>query len=172
MSRAPLFAWLCLGVWATWIFALQGLWAASGARRWTPDLGLLLLVGLTLRLGPARARWAALWVALVRIAFSADPPLAILVGYLGFVGVCHFVRGAIELERPLARALLAGAGAALCAWLWTGARALELAADGIHAPLQHFAWPSALATGLAALVCAPALGRLPGLTALARRRGP
>jgi hypothetical protein len=171
VSRAPLFAWLCLGVWGTWIFALQGLLASSALRRWTPDLGLLLLVALTLRLGPARARWAAAWVALLRVGFSADPPLAILAAYLGFVGVCHLVREAIDLERPLARALLACAGALGCAWLWTSARALELAADGIHAPLERFAWPSALATGLAALVLAPALGRLPGLSPLARRRG-
>lgn len=170
MSGTPLFAWLCLFVWGTWIFALQGLLASSSLARWTPDLGLLLLVALTLRLGPARARWAAAWVALLRIAFSADPPLAILAAYLGFVGACHFVREAIDLERPLARALLASVGALGSAWLWTSARALELAADGIHAPLERLAWPSALSTGLAALCLAPVLGRLPGLSPLARRR--
>lgn len=171
MSRAPLSAWLCLVVWGAWLFALQGVVAASGSlRAWTPDLGLVLLLALVVRLRSSRALWAAAWVALVRAAFSADPPLAILCGYLGFVGACRLVRAGVELERPLVRGLVAFGGASLCAWLWTSARAQELAAGGPGAPLARFAWTSALATGLVALALGRAPGRLPGLSGLARRR--
>jgi len=136
---------------------------------------VLLLFALTCRAAPPRARWAAVWVALLRTAFSADPPLAILAGYLGFVGVCHFVRGALELDRPLVRAVIACLGAALLARLWTAAQANELASlgsPGVGAGLVSFAWTNALATGLAALLLGTALARLPGLRPLWRRAGP
>lgn len=174
MSRAPLFAWLCLFVWGAWLFAFQGLLASSPSlAAWTPEGGVLLLFALTCRAAPPRARWAALWLALLRTAFSADPPLAILAGYLGFVGACHLVRGALELDRPLVRAVIACLGAALLARLWTAAQARELAALGVGAAgLAGFAWTNALATGLAALLLGAGLARLPGLRPLWRRAGP
>ena len=137
-----------------------------------PEGGLLLLLALASRVPPARARWIAAWVALLRSATSADPPLAIAVGYLGFVGVCNLVRDVVELDRPLVRAVVAGTGAALLARLLTAARAAELARAGIGTAVGDYAWTNALATALAALLLGQLLARLPGLRPLWRRAGP
>ena len=172
MTRAPLFAWACLVVWAVWLFALQGLWATSRFGAWVPDVGLVLLLGLILRVTPRRARWAAVWIAVARIAFGADPPVAVLAGYLGFVGFCRALRGAVELERPLVRAVLGGLGAALLAFFWTAAREIEIDRHGVSPHLQGFYWQSAAATALAALLLGALPARLPGLVPLWKRRGP
>lgn len=172
MSRAPLFAWGCLLVWSTWLFALQGLLAANPRLgSWTPDAGLLFCFALLLALPESRARWAAVWIALARTAFGADPPLAVLAGYLGFVGLCHAARTVFDLERPLVRGLVAGLGAAGLARFWSAARAQALAAEGVRVPaLETFAWTGAATTAVAALLLLPALARLPGLQPLRRRR--
>ena len=170
MTRAPLFAWLCLVVWAVWLFALQGGLALSGFGRWTPDVGVVLLIALTARVSSARARWAAAWVALARISYGGDPPLAVLAGYLGFVGLCHVVRSAVELERPLVRALLCGLSAALLAWFWSSAHGMSRSTHGVDVALASFAWTSALSTALVALACGGWLGALPGLSPLWTRR--
>ena len=170
MTRAPLFAWVCLIVWAVWLFALQGSLAASSLARWTPDLGVVLLLALTARLTTARARWAAFWIACARISFSGDPALAIVAGYLGFVGLCRVLRAAVELDRPLVRGLLGGLSALVLAWFWTNAYAFGRPSYGVDANLATFQTTGAVATALTALVLGGLVTRLPGLSPLWSRR--
>ena len=172
MKRAPLLAWVLLFLYGVWALALQGLLAAPrllGAC--APDLGLVLLLALGARLVPARARVAAVLIALARAGFSADPPAAELAGYLGAVGLSAALRAGLEIDRPLARALLAGLLSLLLTAFWLAVRMVALAAEpGGRGLGEALLWPGALATAAAALFLAPALRRLPGLADLWRGR--
>jgi hypothetical protein len=175
VRRSVLPAWACLVVWSAWLAALQGGLVSSrvfGA--WVPDLGLVLLVGLAARIPRARARPLALAIAAVRVAFSTDPPLAILAGYLAAAEALVALRGIVEVDRLLPRALAAGLAALGLAAFWTLARGQELALRGLAAPgspLGPGAWASAAATATAAALCLPHARRLPGLSPLWRGRG-
>jgi hypothetical protein len=171
VTRARAVAWVSLLVWAAWLFALQGLFASSRvAGSWVPDLGLLLLLALEGRLREGgrlpqrRLLVAALVIALARAAFSSDPPLALAAGYLGVAGVLGALRQWVELDHPFARATLAGGAALALGAFWI------LSAELPNEVLRALPWEPALATAAAAVVVLPALGRLPGLTPLARAR--
>lgn len=172
MRRAPLLAWLALTVYGLWLFALQGMLASPrllGA--WTPDLGLVLLLSLGAGLRPSRLRIAACLVALARAGVGADPPAALLAGYLGVAGVSGTLRSGLEIDHPLPRTILAGACAWILARFWIATRSIALAAGpGAHALDGIRAWPGAVATAAAALLLAPVLPKLPGLAALRRRQ--
>ena len=162
--------WILLFLWAAWLFALQGLAASSaGLGPWTPELGLVLLLALDGRVSPGRTRLAACLIAGARIAFSADPPLAVLAGYLGAVGFSGALREILDVDRGLARALLAGVLTLLLVGFWNLSRTLELAAEGLFAPAPGLAWRTAATTAIATLCLAPLLLRLPGITPLWRR---
>ena len=179
MSRGPLLPWLLLALWSTWLHAAQG-WLAQGLGPWTPDLGLVLLLGLAAKLAPEQLPPLALAVGLGRLAVSVDPPAAVLAAVLGVTLLARGLRTMLELEGPLQRTLLAGACAALvAAWLEHVHLARAVHAAGAAGALPRTfeglaagapTWRLALATGLAALVLAPLLVRLPGLTPLRRRR--
>ena len=171
MKRSPALAWLLLLVWSAWLLALQGLFAARAAvGAWTPDLGLVLLLGLGAGLGRRQAVLAALIVAGARTAFTSDPPLAVLVGYLAVIGVAGWLRGVLEIDRPLARVLVAAVLTLVLAAYWSLASRIALGPDALALPPPGWAWTNALATGAAALVLAPLLMRLPGLSPLRRAR--
>jgi hypothetical protein len=168
VSGSRRLAWALLVLWSAWLFALQGLFAGSRAGDWAPDLGLILILALDARMPTARARVAALCVAAARIACSTDPPLAVVAGYLGAVACFGALRELVEIDRPLARAVLAGVLAlALASW-WILCRSLATPYYGAQVPVIDLAWRSALSTGLCALVLFPLLARLPGVSPLWR----
>jgi hypothetical protein len=161
-------AWVLFVVYALWLLALQGLLARPhrlGA--WTPDLGLVLLVAWSARLGSGRAALAALLVAFARTALGADAPVALAAGYLGVVLLHGVLRTGIEVDRGPARAVLAGLLAfGFGALVSSGPAALLAGASTPSARLVPFA----VASALAAALLGPLLVRLPGLRPLRGRR--
>ena len=169
------FGWCLLLVWAAWLFALQG-WLASsdGVGAWTPELGIVLLLALGSKLRGADAFLALFLVSGARMAFSTDPPLAILAGY-GFLAlVARWLERFVEIDRPVARAALAAFAAYVLGSYWSATRSLAIAADGILAvpPEASAAPPFAgiVATAACAVALGPLLLRLPGTSLLWRRR--
>ncbi|MEW6074450.1 MAG: hypothetical protein AB1726_17880 [Planctomycetota bacterium] len=171
MTRgAPFVVWLLLVVWGAWLFAVQGALASLPALgQWVPDAGLLLLLALDARLERREARIAAGLVALARVAFTADPPLAVLAGYLAVVWIAGRLREIVEIDRPLSRALLAGLLAAALSAFWIASRTLALGPAAAFPAGGGIVLRGALATAAAALLLPPLLARLPGLTPLGRR---
>lgn len=170
MTRAPGISWVLVGVWSAWLFGLQGLCASSASLgRWTPDLGLVFLLALEGRLTRSRARGLALCIAAARIAVGTDPPIAVVVGYLGIVGLASWLRSMVEIDNPLPRALLAAAGTLLLASYWQVCQGIALAGE-VPAVQAFSLWPHLVGTAAAALVLAPMLARLPGISPLWRRR--
>lgn len=162
--------WIVLAVWTAWLFALQGWLASSGLGPWAPETGLVLLCIVGERVTRRRALVAALWIACVRIAFSADPPVAILAGYLGVAFAHQLLGSAIALDHPLVRALFSFAALLVLASFLGFARSLELSGLYGLAPESGPVWRSATATAIVALLCGPLAVRLPGLKALWKRR--
>ena len=169
-GRSPRLAWLLLVVWCAWLYAAQGALASEpGIGPWAPDLGLLLLLALDGRMARDDARLAALLVALTRISFTADPPLAIFAGYLGAFWLSGRLREIVEVDRPLPRAILAGGLAALLSTFWIASRLVSLSSETAFALSPDMVWRGAVTTAVAALLFMPLLLRLPGLSPLWRR---
>ena len=170
MSRVPFISWVLVGVWAAWLFALQGLVAASerlGA--WTPDLGLVFLLALQGRMTPARARVLALLIAGARIAVGTDPPIAVVVGYLGIGGIASWLRDMVEMDNALPRTLFAALATLVLATYWQFCQGISLAGE-VSVIDPRALWPHFVGTAVAALLVAPFLCRLPGMAPLWRRR--
>jgi hypothetical protein len=173
MGAERFFAWCLLVLWATWLFAVQGMLAAkSGPAPWIPDMGIVLLLMLDRRLSSSSMLLAILVITCARIGFSADPPLAILLGYGVLVASMRLLRRAVEVDQIFLRAILAGVGFLAINKYWAIARSIALTSHG------QTIWPSgelprsslgmALATGLTIFVLGPFLVRLPGLSPLRR----
>lgn len=171
MGRKHRLPWLLFFLWAAWLYALQGL-AAEGTAlgRWTPELGLCLLLSFDGRLTRPAARLAACLVAAARVSFSTDPPLAILAGLLAVVAVTGTLRSFFDLERPLLRGALAALFVLGLSFFWNLSWRTALASEGAWAPPADPAWRTALATGLTTVAAGALLVRLPGLRPLTRRR--
>ena len=172
MSRSVGLAWVILGVWCAWLLALQG-GLASGATLgpWTPDLGVVMLLALGPTHRGARMGLAVAVVAAARVAFTSDPALAVLVGYLAVAGVASWLLETIEIDRAVPRALLAALLALGLSAYWMAAARVALGAGAVQAlAAPRWAGASALGTGAAALVLAPLFVRLPGLSPFRRRR--
>ncbi len=165
--------WLLLLLWSTWIFTFHGRFAVHGSwGAWAPDLGLLLVLSLDARV-PRELAWrVAAVVALARIATSADPPLAIFVGYLGLVGFAGPLRELVLLDGPLARALFSALAAlTLGCFLVLTQGALQPGVSygaGFGPTAVESCWRSAVSTGVIALFFLPYLRGLPGLSPLLR----
>ena len=182
MNRATWLAWLLLGVWAAWLYALQGLCVARmDSSSLVPDLGLVLLLSLAARLSHEDLPKAALVIAVARCAVSIDAPVAVIAACFGAAALARALHEVFEVGGALPRTLLAGASAwAVTAWLTfvhdlRDARlALHTAGTppdlGLPSRALSTAWSPALATALAAFLIGPLLGRLPGLTPLAKKR--
>lgn len=166
MRRAK--AWLLLALCVFLAMALNGFAVGSlGLSRATPDLGLVLIVGVDSELSRGRALVLVLLVALSRIALGTDAPLAVLVGYSGVHLALSELRRTFDVDRPLGKALAAGlAGLALPAYV-SLVRALASPAE--LEPALVFAPAQALATALAVLLLAPLAGRVFFVRALARK---
>jgi hypothetical protein len=176
LRRQGLFPWLLLMIWGCWLLALQSSLVAAGVLgRWVPDLGLVLVLALAVRMRGARALAPALCIGLARCAYSIDAPAAILAAYLAAALLALALRSAFDLQEPIFAAALAGAcalaGAQWLRWL----RAGELPPLPAHAralleDASAGAWPIACASALAALCAGRALAHLPGLPALWKAR--
>lgn len=172
MTRARLVAWVMVAVWGAWLSAAQGVLAARTVLGvWTPDLGLVLLVACVGRFPRREAVPVVLLVSLARIAFTIEPPTAILAGFLGASLAVQGVRLVVEVDTPLVRGIV-GFALALGFGLWL-ALVHGLRADGVPtSPLAALgrALPGALSTGIVTLATSGVLPRLPGLSPLQRER--
>ena len=171
MSLSRGVGWATLVVWSAWMLGMQGLFAASkSAGAWTPDLGVVLLLAIDPKLDRTEARLAAVIVAASRIAYSSDPPLAILVGYLGVVGLSHGLRTILEVDHVLPRTLLAGLCTLLLSFYWTVARDGGYDPSAAHELAASWMWSTAFTTALTTLLFSAFVVRLPGLSPLLKRR--
>lgn len=171
MSRNPHLSWLLLCVWGAWAVALSGyLVQFTWLDRWSPDLGLALLVALAARTSVHDIAKLAICLGLARAAVSVDAPAAVLAASLACGGLLRVGRSVVQIESPLLAGL---AAAALCVAQSTWLEFVH--AQGARSGQTE---PAALSLGLAAgvatgVVCAlfgGVLARLPGLGQLARRK--
>lgn len=183
MTRAGVLPWLLFGLWTVWLGAAQGLaLEAPGLALWVPDLGLILLLGLSAELDRRDLPLLALFFALARAAVSVASPASILASSLGLVLVVRGLRTVVELRDGSSRCALAALSVlALERWhsLVDARRALAesgIAQDVLAAAweAQLGAWPAgvwtrALSTFVFAFLFGQALLHLPGLTPMRRR---
>ena len=171
MTRARWISWLRLAVWSSWLAALHAwLVTAAASPRWVPDVGVVLLVACATRFSARDVPKAALVVALARVAYSVEPPSALLAGFLAAALLVRAARSALELGGALARSLVAGGVAwTLATWLvFVHASRAPSLGLGPAPPIDRLT--PALASALLALIAGPLLARLPGLSPLAGRR--
>jgi len=169
--NARLVGWLMLAVWAGWIAAAQGLLAAQPVfARLVPDALLCLFLACAARFESADLPKVALLCGMARVAYSIEPPAAILAGFLAAAFGVRAVASVADLDGASVRTVLAGiVGYGLSAWLFVVHEARE-GATGELGPELLAQLPGALATAALAFLAGPALARLPGLTPLRRRR--
>lgn len=162
-------AWVLLVVYATWLAAAAGLFAArSPLAAWVPDTGLVLFFALGARVAPGRLVGLALIAALARSAFGLDPPEAVLAGYLAVAAAYGVLREFMQLDGRGSRSLFAALSVlALSAWWGLVA---EVRMPGTVPAGALFAWRPALSTALFVLAGAGAVGALPGLRSWAGTR--
>lgn len=175
MDRARVLPWFMLVVWASWLTAAQGVLAAPARLgSWCPDLGLLLLISCVGRFHAADVPKATAVVAIARIAYSVEPPAAILAGFIAVAFVVRGLRGIAELGQVAIRFSVAGLLTwGFSAWLvLVHAARNTLAESSAASPgtLAFESWRGALATALTALFVGPGLELLPGLSPLRKRR--
>jgi len=184
LSRAVWLPWFLLALWATWISAFQGLLLEQPALApWVPDAGLVLLLSLCSRLERRDLTRVALVIALGRLAVSVEPAPAELAASLALALLVGGLRSVLEVGDMLARTLLALLAAlALARWHALVLESRVLADAGLYAESLESSWSTArgalgphvlsraAATAAFALVFAPALAHLPGLTPLRRRK--
>jgi len=166
-ERNRLIAWGLFVVWLAWIHvAEERLIASETLALATPDLAMVLFVGL---LGAVDVRDVfplAILAALTRKSFPVDPGIAILGGFLALAWLAVLLRSMVELRAPLWRATLAGVGAGgLAFWL----ELVRFARIGGAPPELEPLLPLAFTSWLAALALGSFAIRLPGLTPLRGR---
>ncbi len=171
MSSGTALGWLILAIYSAWIVALQGGFASSSALgAWTPELGIAWFLAIDARARREDAWLAALLIGCARAAFTSDPMLAVCVGYGALAFLTSWLRRFFEVDGPIARALIGFVGALAISAHWTLARSLALANEDGVGGAAFVAWPFACSSALAALALTPLLARLPGLSALWKRR--
>ncbi|MFT5051307.1 MAG: hypothetical protein ACI8QZ_002718 [Chlamydiales bacterium] len=172
---ARLTPWVMLIIWSSWAAAAQGLLAQPDRMAlWVPDLSLLLLLACAARFDSGDVPKAALVIALGRVAFSVEPPAALLVAFLATSVLVLGVRSVAQVNGAFVRVSLA----VVCSWslgAWlVFVHVVRVQRMGGDAPLSlAFAldlWRGALTTGVAAVLVGPTLAYLPGLTNLRRRQ--
>ena len=172
MSYARLIGWVVLCVWIVWLHAFQGLLSSDPALgAWVPDLALLLVIGLASHLSERNFLALALVAALARIALSAHPAAAVLVGYLVIVRLAFGLRSVLDVSGVGMRALLGGVCVfGMNAWLAMVDRVRLDARVGTGFLELSDLLPGALASAAAAFFIGPLLVHLPGLTPLRKPR--
>jgi len=161
---ARLAAWALLVLWFAWIHALQERLSVSEAFALaTPDLGMVLFVGMLGAVKRDDVFLLAILAAIGRKSFSIDPSLAILCAFLGLAWLASLLRRMIELSSPLWRAGLTILGACgLALWL----EVVRYARVGAALPQLESLLPLAFTSGLAALALGGLATHLPGLSPL------
>ncbi len=170
MRGAPRFvAWCLLVVWFAWIHALpERLGVSEAFALATPDLGMVLFVGLLGAVKKDDVFLLAMLAAIGRKSFSIDPSLAILCGFLCLAWLASVLRHMIELSSPLWRAALTVVGACgLSIWL----EVVRYARVGATLPQLDALLPLAFTSGLAALALGSFAIPLPGPTPLGKGGG-
>jgi hypothetical protein len=181
VSSERLAAWVWVTLWATWSFAARGFCVDTlELHSWVPDFGLALLVTLCARAPRDDLALLALVFGCARVAVSIDPPVANLAVAFGAVALARALRGVVDAQRLLPRALLTF-GIVLGAELWLALAHLARLRDEALAALGSApelatasviadAARAAAATAAFVLVFGGALAYLPGLTPLWRER--
>ncbi len=166
-ARNRLLAWGLLIVWFAWIHVLEErLLQSETLALATPDLAMVLFVGLLGAVDKRDVFPLAILAALARKSFSVDPGIAILSGFLALAWLAVLLRSMVELKSPLWRAALAAVGAmGLAFWL----ELVRFARTGGAPPQLEPLLPLAFTSCLAALALGSFAIRLPGLTPLRGR---
>lgn len=169
--QSPFFGWLCLALWALWCLGVQGLFARQAEwGPWVPEIGLVLLLSLASRMELGHARLAAVLLALLRGAVSADPFAATALIYLLALEAEGLLRRSLDADGLVPRTVLAGmASYALAVFLRMTER-FRVPLEGLSDEWAFSAAiPTAAGTAALAALAGPGLRRLPGLVGLQHR---
>lgn len=138
-----------------------------GLGPWTPDLALVLLMALAVRMDRGDARLVAAVAAVARAVLGVDTPFALLAAMWFAVELSAWARGQMRVEGRLVHALIvAGAAGAVAAWLGLAAALRAPTPVALERGAFDDAFAAAVATGLVAYLVGRSPARLPGLVAL------
>lgn len=167
-SSSRFVAWLLVVVWFAWIYALQERMTDSETFALaTPDLGMVLFIGLLGTVKKEDVFLLAILAAIGRKSFSVDPSLAILCGFLSLAWIASVLRHMVELSSPLWRGLLSAVGACgLAFWL----EFVRFARNTSSVPQIEALLPLAFTSGLTALAIGGLVIYLPGLSPLRHKQ--
>lgn len=161
---------LVLAAWSTFFFVLSGVgvrWLGG----WMPEVGVLLVVAVTVRVVDARPVLAALAVSAGRIAIGVDPPIAVLAAYLA-VAAAHAALAELVDAGQLAFRLT---GVVLSTvWVVGWLCLVHVLRNDLPLDLAErapgLAMRTALSTAVVAPLVIPVLRRLPGVGSFGGRR--
>jgi hypothetical protein len=163
-SSSRFVAWFLVVLWFAWIHAIQERMTVSETFSLaTPDLGMVLFIGLLGSVRKGDVFLLAVLAAIGRKSFSVEPSLAILCGFLSLAWIASLLRHMVELSSPLWRGVLTAAGACgLAFWL----ELVRFARSGTTFPQLEAILPLAFTSGLTALAIGGLVTYLPGLSPL------
>ena len=172
-QRGRLVAWIMLAAWGTWLSGAQAVLVTRGTMGpWVPDLLLLLVVVVAVKLHRRDVIPATFILALCRTATTVDSPPAILAGF-GILSVLVVsARKYADANRILVRFAMVGVASLLFASWMALVRSAEL---GLHAPTSGLGQllepllPGVLVTAVAGAILFQGLILLPGMTPLRQR---
>ena len=172
-KRGRLVAWIMLAAWGTWLSGAQAMLVTRGTMGpWVPDLLLLLVVVVAVKLHRRDVIPATFILALCRTATTVDSPSAILAGF-GILSVLVVgARRYADANRILGRFAMVGVASLLFASWMALVRSAEL---GLHTPtaglgqLLEPLLPGVLVTAVAGGILFQGLILLPGMTPLRQR---
>ncbi len=179
MSTTRWISWGMLALWSALILSVQLVLVyrvhPGGAAQyiWMPDLTIALAVAVAVRIPRTKILPVVLVMAVVRIAFSTDPPVAILAAFLAVSLLVAGLRTGIDVGGVLPRTLIAftcALGMSVWGRVVLHARNRGLGGSGFaeegFSQLLHAALPAALVTCAVVGMFGVLLARLPGLSPL------
>lgn len=171
-------SWVMLAIWSALILTLQLVLVyriAPGSAAhylWLPDLTVALAVALAVRVPRTEVLPVVLVMAVMRISFSTDPPVAILAAFLAISLLVGGLRSGIDVGGLVPRTLLAfvcTAGMSMWGQVVLHARNRGLGSAHDWSSLLAGSVPAALMTCVLVALFGVAMARLPGLTPLYQR---